>query len=212
MPLLRINNAPTVRQGEKMAAVDELLSELTDEGRSALLLMREMSDYYRRLLKKLELDSLTGLPGSNKYHEFIAELTARPAKSIGFIVFDVNDLKRYNDTMGHHVGDLLLQKAAESFHAITDVSVRVFRTGGDEFVAVVLECTEGGISEIIAKWREKLKELNASGSGIRCSIAHGVAFGAGEYTLAGVMKLADERMYAEKRRMKESGEKIGDVR
>jgi diguanylate cyclase (GGDEF)-like protein len=197
-----------------MAAIDELLSELTDEGKSALLLMREMSDYYRRLLKKLELDSLTGLPGSGKYHELIAKLTARPAGSVGIIVFDVNDLKHYNDTMGHHAGDLLLQRAAESFHAITEDGVRLFRTGGDEFVAVLPDCTEGGMGDVVAKWREALDGLNVAGSdsGIRCTIAHGAAFGAGEYVLADVMKLADERMYADKRRMKENGEKVGDVR
>jgi diguanylate cyclase (GGDEF)-like protein len=176
--------------------------------------MREMSDYYRRLLKKLDLDSLTGLPGSNKYHELIAELTARPAKSIGFIVFDVNDLKHYNDTMGHHAGDLLLQRAAESFHAVTGGGVRIFRTGGDEFVAVLPDCAEGGVDDVAAKWQEALDGLNTtgSGSGIRCTIAHGTAFGSGEYALADVMKLADERMYADKRRMKENGVKIGDVR
>ncbi|MDR2693973.1 MAG: GGDEF domain-containing protein [Chitinispirillales bacterium] len=196
-----------------MAAVDELLSELSDEGRSALLLMREMSDYYRRLLRKLELDSLTGLPGSNKYHELIAELTARPPESVGFIVFDVNDLKRYNDTMGHHAGDLLLQRAAESFHAVTGDGVRIFRTGGDEFVAVMPDCSESGVDAVVAKWREALAELNAAGGGaIRCTIAHGIAFGTGEYALAEVMKFADERMYDDKRRMKESGLKIGDVR
>jgi diguanylate cyclase (GGDEF)-like protein len=196
-----------------MAAIDELLSELSEEGRNAFLLMREMSDYYRRLLKKLELDSLTGLPGSNKYHELIAELTAHPAGSVGFIIFDVNDLKHYNDTMGHHAGDLLLQMAAESFQSIAGGNVRVFRTGGDEFVAVATDYSEEDIDKVIAKWREKLKALNAaSASGIRCTVACGSAVGSGAYTLADVMKLADERMYAEKRRMKESGEKIGDLR
>jgi len=196
-----------------MAAVDELLSELSDEGKSALLLMREMSDYYRRLLKKLELDSLTGLPGSNKYHELIAELTAHPAKSVGFIVFDVNDLKHCNDTVGHHAGDLLLQRAAESFHAVTGDGVHIFRTGGDEFVAVMPNCAESDMDAVVAKWQEALDGLNASGGGqVRCTIAHGTAFGEGEYALAEVMKFADERMYGDKRRMKECGLKIGDVR
>jgi diguanylate cyclase (GGDEF)-like protein len=196
-----------------MAAVDELLNELSDEGKSALLLMREMSDYYRRLLKKLELDSLTGLPGSNKYHELIAELTAHPAKSVGFIVFDVNDLKHYNDNVGHHAGDLLLQRAAESFHAVTGDGVHIFRTGGDEFVAVMPNCAENDIDAVVAKWQEALDGLNASGGGpVRCTIAHGTAFGEGEYALAEVMKFADERMYGDKRRMKECGLKIGDVR
>lgn len=196
-----------------MAAIDELLGELSEEGRNAFLLMREMSDYYRRLLTKLELDSLTGLPGSNKYHELIAELTEHSARSVGIIVFDVNDLKHYNDTMGHHAGDLLLQKAAESFHAIAGGSVRVFRTGGDEFVAVITDYSESDMDKVVADWQAKLAEINAAGAGgIHCTIAYGLAVGTGDYTLADVMKQADERMYAEKRRMKECGIKIGSVR
>jgi diguanylate cyclase (GGDEF)-like protein len=128
-------------------------------------------------------------------------------------VFDVNDLKHYNDTMGHHAGDLLLQKAAESFHAVTEESVRIFRTGGDEFMAVMPNCAKGDMDAVVAKWQEALTELNASGGGaIRCTIAHGTAFGEGEYALVDVMKFADERMYDDKRRMKGSGLKIGDVR
>ncbi|MDR0331393.1 MAG: GGDEF domain-containing protein [Chitinispirillales bacterium] len=204
-----------IRSERKMAAVEELLNELNSEGKDVLLLIREMSgfvSYYRRLLEKFELDSLTGLPGSNKYREFRANLEARPAKSVGVIVFDVNDLKYYNDNKGHHSGDLLLQKAAESFHSIAGKNVSVFRTGGDEFVAVAAGCAEADLSGIVASWQEKLAELNAAADGIACTVAHGVAFGSGEYRFGDILELADERMYAEKRRMKESGVKLGEVR
>jgi hypothetical protein len=52
-----------------MAATEELLKEISEDGKDALLLVRELASfvaYYRRLLDKLELDALTGLPGSNK--------------------------------------------------------------------------------------------------------------------------------------------------
>jgi len=193
-------------------AAEEFLNEVGSK--DTLLLINEQSSFiafYERLLEKFELDTLTGLPGSNKYLEFKAGLEKR-SPALGILVFDVNDLKYYNDVKGHQSGDRLLQKAAESFHAITGVNVHVFRTGGDEFVGIVTNCVEGDIDGIIKKWQEKLVELNTAADGIRCSIAHGVAFGDGGYNLNDMIALADERMYAEKKRMKAAGLKLGEMR
>jgi len=204
-----------ILQGEKMAAIEELLREISEDGRDTLLLIRELSGfvaYYRRVLERLELDALTGLPGNNKCVDFKAGLEKR-AQSVGVIIFDVNDLKYHNDKMGHQAGDMLLQKAAESFQAITaNPNARVFRTGGDEFMAIITNCAASDIDAAIAAWQTKLAELNTEDDGIRCTIAHGTAFGSKPYKLTDVMALADERMYAEKRRMKEAGIKLGDVR
>ena len=197
-----------------MTATEELLKDLGSETKDVLLLIRELAgfvSYYRRLLERFELDVLTGLPVCARYHEFRTNLEQR-ASSVGVIVFDVNDLKYYNDNKGHHAGDLLLQKAAESFHAVTGNNVHIFRTGGDEFVGLVLDCTESDVAGIVAKWRKKLDELNSARDGIRCTVAHGTAWGSGNYRVSDLLELADKRMYEEKRRMKESGIKIGEVR
>jgi len=199
-----------------MAAVEELLREMSEDGKDTLLLIRELSGfvaYYRRVLERLELDALTGLPGNNKCVDFKAGLEDR-SPSVGVVMFDVNDLKYYNDSMGHQAGDRLLQKAAESFHAIADAfsNARVFRTGGDEFVAIITDCAESDIDAVVAAWQAKLAELNTADDGIRCTVAYGTAFGARPYKLADVTALADERMYAKKREMKSAGIKLGAVR
>jgi len=197
-----------------MKAVEELLKEMSEDGRDTLMLIHELSSfvaYYRRLLDKLELDTLTGLPGSNKYQDLKVGIEKR-MPTVGVIVFDVNDLKYYNDVKGHQAGDRLLQKAAESFHAVTGPNVHIFRTGGDEFVGIINAGTQSAIDIVITKWQEKLAELNSVDDGIRCNIAHGAAFGAGEYQFSDIMALADERMYSQKRWMKENGLKMGDIR
>ncbi|MDR2578605.1 MAG: GGDEF domain-containing protein [Chitinispirillales bacterium] len=196
-------------------AIQEFLEELSSDSEGVRSLIRELTglvSYYERLLERFELDSLTGLPGSNKYHEFRDNLEIRVPASIGIIVFDVNDLKYYNDTKGHQAGDLLIQKAAESFHYISSQNVKIFRAGGDEFVAIITGCAESDIDGVVAKWQARLAELNTAEDGICCTIAWGAAFGSGQYKLGDVMQLADKRMYEEKLRMKECGLKIGEMR
>ena len=185
-------------------ALQEFMDEIGSEGEDLLLLVSEtveLVDYYRRLLERLELDSLTGLPGANKYHSFTSNIESH-AKTLGMLFFDVNDLKYYNDNKGHHAGDLLLQKAAESLIIISEGNIRSFRLGGDEFVSVITNCAESDLDTIIEKWRTALAELNTRDDGINCSISVGAAFGDVGYKLADVMELADKRMYEDKVRIK----------
>ncbi len=191
-----------------MRAKDEFIKEFRSEDDDVLLLIREamgLVSYYRRLLDRLELDALTGLPGSTKFRDYIADIESgnRGALSCGVLFFDVNGLKEYNDTKGHRAGDLLIQKAAESLHALTDKGVSAFRVGGDEFAVIITGRDESFLNEILEKWRGKLAELNSSEDGIHCSVAVGAAFSSGEYRISDLLELADRRMYADKRRMRE---------
>lgn len=187
-----------------MRAIEELVNEFGNNGEQVLLLIREITDmvaYYQRLLERYELDALTGLSGSTKFHDFLADIESRAA-SIGVIFFDVNDLKSTNDTKGHQAGDLLIQKAAESILLTSGRNVSAFRAGGDEFAVLLTDCEEGDIETFLSKWRENLAKLNAANDDILCSVAVGAAYGTNGYRLGDVMRLADERMYAEKNKMK----------
>lgn len=183
-----------------MKPIEELLNQLGKEGEEALLLVKETSElvaYYRRLLERYSLDALTGLPGNNTFREYLKQLEDCKS-SVGIVFFDVNNLKLYNDTRGHQAGDLLLQKASESIHAACGADIKAFRIGGDEFVAVLTDCRQEDIDDFLAKWREKLAELNSVNDGIICSMAVGSALGTGEYNLSDILQLADERMYKAK--------------
>ncbi|MCL2755234.1 MAG: GGDEF domain-containing protein [Oscillospiraceae bacterium] len=186
------------------AAKNEFLAELASDSQDVLFLLKEATDtiqYYRRLLERFELDSLTGLPGANKYHDFVKELKNR-AKTVGIVFYDVNDLKYYNDNKGHAAGDALLQKAAESMIMVSGGNVHSFRLGGDEFVTIITNCTQADIDALMIRWREGLAKLNEAKDGITCSISAGTAFGEQGYAPDEVLKLADERMYANKVEMK----------
>jgi diguanylate cyclase (GGDEF)-like protein len=123
-------------------------------------------------------------------------------KTVGIIFFDVNDLKYYNDNKGHHAGDLLLQKAAESLMLVCGGNAQAYRLGGDEFVIVMSNCKESDVGALMERWSKGLEQLNTADDGIHCSISAGAAFGGEGFVPGDVLQLADERMYANKVEMK----------
>jgi diguanylate cyclase (GGDEF)-like protein len=64
-------------------------------------------------------------------------LARRQAKMVAVLYVDLDRFKFINDTLGHHVGDLLLQEVAKRLEARCANRTRWRGTGGDEFVAVL---------------------------------------------------------------------------
>ncbi|TKT77599.1 EAL domain-containing protein [Aquamicrobium sp. LC103] len=81
-------------------------------------------------------DSLTGLPNRAYFHELLSERIAGgdQERTVGLAVFDLDDFKSINDTLGHPVGDGLIYLVAERLGAFADGNIEVSRFGGDEFM------------------------------------------------------------------------------
>jgi diguanylate cyclase (GGDEF)-like protein/PAS domain S-box-containing protein len=89
-----------------------------------------------RLLHQAHHDPLTGLPNRTLFFERLDAALADPDRQLGLCYLDLDGFKGVNDTLGHDVGDRLLQIVAERL----DVEIAehlVARTGGDEFVVLV---------------------------------------------------------------------------
>jgi len=87
-------------------------------------------------------DSLTGLPNRRLFNERIhleISRSQRNNKKIGVMLFDLDHLKKVNDSYGHNVGDLLLQAVSQRLLGLLRKSDTVARMGGDEFLLILPE-------------------------------------------------------------------------
>ncbi len=85
-------------------------------------------------------DPLTNLPNRLAFESQLAQalrLCERENHQLALMLIDLDNFKNINDTLGHHVGDELLQKVALRLRDCVRSSDLVARLGGDEFVVVL---------------------------------------------------------------------------
>jgi diguanylate cyclase (GGDEF)-like protein/PAS domain S-box-containing protein len=128
-------------------------------------------------------------------------LAKRNQKRLAVLFIDLDEFKPINDTLGHAMGDALLQKAAQRMTGCVRSSDTVARLGGDEFV-VLLPVVEGPTDalSVAEKIRRALHEtFELAGKVVQISASMGVAIypdhGVDELTLT---KSADLAMYSVK--------------
>lgn len=100
-----------------------------------------------RLIKKSNTDELTGLLNRRAYEENIYEHDEIP-EDFNYVSLDVNGLKVINDTKGHMAGDELIIGACECMKDSFGPYGKLYRIGGDEFVAILL-CDAKKVNEIL---------------------------------------------------------------
>ena len=193
-------------------------AKVEEDGKSILIIglldedaqIRQEQEYARNLSaarKMATIDSLTGVKNKHAYvqweekiNEGIKERTQEP---FAVVVCDINNLKAVNDLYGHKEGDVCIRNACSKICRVFSHSP-VFRTGGDEFVVILL----GEDYSQREKLMEQINELPVDRSKIR--IGETVAAGMVEYnkelhfSLLSVFEEADKAMYVRKQALKES--------
>lgn len=98
-------------------------------------------------------DALTGLYNRTFLEIVLNEYVQSGVKGFGIICGDLDGLKMVNDTLGHEAGDALLRRTADLFRKILPESAITVRTGGDEFVSLLIGINE----EELWKWYQQLQ-------------------------------------------------------
>ena len=163
---------------------------------------RMQEERLERMRSLASIDALTGVRNKHAYLEAetsldrqIAEKTASP---FAIVVLDVNDLKKVNDTIGHHAGDELLQSACKAICNIFKHSP-VFRIGGDEFTVIAQGEDYAHLEERLSEMRTHNEDALRFGGAI---IACGTAWFRNDSCVASVFDRADRNMYENKNRLK----------
>ncbi|MFC4656404.1 MULTISPECIES: putative bifunctional diguanylate cyclase/phosphodiesterase [Rheinheimera] len=122
-----------------------------------------ISDISERKRREAELnrladtDTLTGLPNRSRFSNHLTQLVKEQVPH-ALLVFDLDNFKKINDSLGHELGDTLLCRLAERLSHFIRFKAKLYRLGGDEF-AVVLENTND-IHSITSLAKELLKQIN----------------------------------------------------
>ena len=143
-----------------------------------------------------EIDGMTGMYNKTKYLEMI-EGAYLEEEWIAVIFWDINNLKKINDSMGHEKGDLLIKTVAESIQKLCTSNSQAYRIGGDEFVLIISGGRERIIQRKLNEWQIALNQVSKTVD-IEMSVSYGYAYGKGE-ELLDIINAADHMMYENKR-------------
>src|SRR4051812_9182911 len=158
-----------------------------------------------RLVQRLDHESrhdpLTGLANRVHFNERLDEALSKQGRNVGVLLLDLDRFKEVNDTLGHHVGDLLLQQVAARLKLKMRGKDVLARLGGDEFAVFLLDGTEERATHIADRIQDALAEpLSLDGISVEVAASIGVALSPQHGTTAvTLLQRADVAMYEAKR-------------
>jgi diguanylate cyclase (GGDEF)-like protein len=183
--------ATMLAMGQLITLLDELRIEVED-GNAAL----------SRALSSLEVaakvDALTGLHNRYAFYTLTDGLRTRSDRG-NIVILDLNNLKRINDTYGHHNGDRALLSVAQRLREVAGAQDYVFRWGGDEFVLLLFGLTSAETRDRITRMEPpKSLDVIEAHEPVPLSVSWGIA-AFNPLDVDGSLRQADAQLYAQKR-------------
>ncbi|MGI6094829.1 MAG: diguanylate cyclase domain-containing protein [Lachnospiraceae bacterium] len=185
---------------EQIEENDRILGVLTD--RTAEIIRR------REIAKERDIDPLTGLYNRRGLDRKLSALFKNP-EQLGLsvmIMIDADDLKEVNDTYGHEIGDIYLEKMSGLIRSFGTKSSIVARQGGDEFVLFLYQYED---EELLLREIEaftQLQDHNFMQLGEKVKVPLRFSFGCclrrGSIDYPELLREADQKMYENKQERK----------
>ncbi|MGE8259181.1 MAG: diguanylate cyclase [Stenotrophomonas sp.] len=161
-------------------------------------------------------DELTGLPGRRAFNETLQ----RAAGTYSIAMVDVDHFKKFNDTHGHDTGDDVLKLVASRLARVGDGG-RAFRYGGEEFAVVFLDRPAPACVDAVEALRQNIEDSRmqlrdrstrsrddaagqqqrgrgGTGQVVQVTVSIGLADSRVDARPSGVVKAADQALYAAK--------------
>lgn len=197
------------RDGAELIIEDSAAPIHDREGRvsGAVIVFHEASQS-RIVTKKMahlaQHDFLTGLPNRLLLRDRLAQaigLACRHRRWVGLLYLDLNGFKHINDSLGHEMGDRLLQAVGHRLVACVRATDTVCREGGDEFVILLAELEHPEDANRVADKVHAAFEspLFVDGRGFRVTTSIGISlFPDDSDNAEGLLQKADSAMYQAK--------------
>ena len=182
-----------------------LLEGVRREFEAANLQLRQT---HHRLELMASMDPLTEALNRHAFHSLLSrDQAGNESSSDGCVaVIDIDNLKTINDRFGHGVGDKAIRGVARAIRSLIRADDMVFRWGGDEFLVLMFKLRDEEASRRMSSLNDILRENGEQWTGSQATIrvSAGVAGFDSLKELAEAIDLADQAMYENRQRLRQS--------
>lgn len=197
LPLEKFKTA--IKNDERLNVIGSLECKHLAESYNEIYDLKAQNE--KTLLKKAEYDALTGILNRRAFDQ-ICQASADKKQQIALLLIDLDNFKSINDNFGHAGGDTALQELARILVETFRTDDYVARIGGDEFAAILPQCTSSAaytIKQKILSVNERLVNIKDNIKPV--SISVGVAFSDDGFSEE-LFKRADKALYIVKEKGK----------
>ncbi|EWH09249.1 GGDEF domain-containing protein [Catenovulum agarivorans DS-2] len=151
--------------------------------------------------QQAQTDSLTGLANRRGMENFLNTLTS--TSHICALLFDIDNFKQLNDTYGHGVGDIILQKVAQQIAQLLGPEHIAIRYGGEEFLVLMINQARDDVFMYAETVRENIEKLKLVHGKTRkrlpqVTISVGLSLNRQKLSVAEAIEQADSALYQAK--------------
>jgi len=161
-----------------------------------------IEDPFKTMENEAFIDYTTGMFNRNCYEHDLEELKDVNVK-MGVVMCDLNYLKYINDKYGHNEGDRLINIATDTLTTYLASANRIYRVGGDEFIAFYKSDKTKNMDLEVAEVQDKCSQYSKS-LALPIEIAMGSAVMEPGESIEAMIKRADEIMYKNKQELKKN--------
>ncbi|MBK5307141.1 MAG: EAL domain-containing protein [Frankiaceae bacterium] len=185
----------------------DVASFTADDGKLLQTVTAQVATAFQnsRLVQRLDHESrhdpLTGLANRAHFNECLDQALAKSTKGTAVLLLDLDRFKEVNDTLGHHIGDLLLQQVASRLRHHIRLPDVLARLGGDEFAVFLVDGDADVAVSVASRIEAALAEpLALEGISVEVAASIGIALSPqhGDTAVA-LLQRADVAMYEAKR-------------
>ncbi|MCC6535495.1 MAG: diguanylate cyclase [Burkholderiales bacterium] len=190
-----------LRAGERVV---NLQSEVETDREEIRRFAAELATSNRRLQEAALLDSLTGIPNRRYAMDRIQQewsAAERSARPLACMLIDVDHFKPINDTYGHDVGDMVLQRVAEVLKHTARAQDVICRIGGEEFLVVCPDTDAAAAAPCAERLRHAVGGLRIQIGNVCLHVTISVGVAAMDGSMRGpdsMIKASDQAVYAAK--------------